>query len=147
MWLVTPITRDDLPRLLAIESLSPSPWTLAQMEGELFYTGGLQLACRRAAAGELAGFILGRTMADEAEILKLATNPADRCQGVAGRLLQAFLARLRSQGITVCHLELRAANLPARRLYEKNAFLVTGRRNNYYSNPVDDALGMSRSLV
>jgi [ribosomal protein S18]-alanine N-acetyltransferase len=37
-------------------------------------------------------------------------------------------------------LEVRAGNDAARRLYERLGFYVAGRRRNYYSAPVEDAL-------
>ena len=145
-WIVSPITVDDLPVIFAIENQSPSPWTLSQLEGELFGPHGLHLACRRLANNRITGFILGRTVSDEAEILKIATNSADRRQGAACCLISEFLKQIKEKGIRKCHLELRSANTPARLLYEKFDFLVTGLRKNYYSEPKDDALRMTLSL-
>ena len=129
-WIVAPLTADDLPAIFAIEKQSPSPWTLDQLEGELFGTHTPQLACRRRDNNRLTGFIMGRTVSDEAEILQIATNPADRRQGAAYCLISEFLKQIQEKGIRKCHLELRSNNTPARLLYEKFAFLMTGLRNN-----------------
>ena len=145
-WIVAPLTADDLPAIFAIEKQSPSPWTLDQLEGELFGSHRLALTCRRRDNNRLAGFIMGRAVLDEAEILKIATNAADRRQGAACCLLSEFIKLLREKVIRKCHLELRSANTPARLLYEKFAFLMTGLRNNYYTDPEDDALCMTLSL-
>jgi hypothetical protein len=77
-WIVSPLTADDLPAIFTIEKQSPSLWTLAQLEGELFAPHRLALACRRPDNNRLTSFIMARTVSDEAEILKISTNPADR---------------------------------------------------------------------
>jgi ribosomal-protein-alanine N-acetyltransferase len=145
-WIVSPPTVDDLPVIFAIENQSPSPWTLSQLEGELFAPLGLQLTCRRRDNLRITGFILGRIVNDEAEILKISTNSADYRQGVASRLLGEFIKQIKDKGVRKCYLELRSANTPARCLYEKFAFLMTGSRKNYYSDPQDDAVCMTLAL-
>ncbi|MEN8135447.1 MAG: ribosomal protein S18-alanine N-acetyltransferase [Thermodesulfobacteriota bacterium] len=145
-WLVSPLTADDLPAIFAIEKQTPSPWTPAQLEGEFFGAHGLQLACRHPDNNQLGAFIMARMVDDEAEILKIATNPADRRQGAACCLLGESIKLFRERGAHRCHLELRAANTPARLLYEKFDFIMTGLRKNYYSNPKDDALCMTLAL-
>lgn len=144
--LVSPVTFDDLPAIIAIEEQSPSPWTPAQLEGEFFGPHGCHLACRQGESGRLIGFIMGRLVCDEAEILKIAVSFGDRCSGAGSSLLSEFIERIRPAGIRKCHLELRRANIPALALYEKFDFQVTGLRNNYYSDPKDDAVCMSLSL-
>ncbi len=145
-WIVSPMTADDLGAVHNIEQQTPSPWSIGQLEGDFFSAAGLQLVCRRAENSRICSFMIGRTAADEAEILKIATD-GDWCrQGVAEQLLRTFLALLVERGIKSCHLEMRSANLPARRLYEKFDFLVTDSRKNYYSDPNDDALCMSLNI-
>ena len=145
-WIVSPMTADDLSAVHNIEQQTPSPWSMGQLEGDFFTTTGLQLVCRLVENGRTCGFIIGRTVADEAEILKIATDRDYRRRGVAKQLIRAFLSQLKERGIKSCHLELRAANLPARRLYEKFDFLVTGSRKNYYSEPNDNAVCMSLNI-
>jgi ribosomal-protein-alanine N-acetyltransferase len=141
-WIVSPITADDLGAVHNIEQQTPSPWSMSQLEGDFFTTTGLQLICRLAVKDQICGFIIGRTVADEAEILKIATDHDYRRRGAAEQLIRALLSLLMEKGIKNCHLELRSANLPARRLYEKFDFLVTGSRKNYYTDPDDDAVCM-----
>ena len=143
---VSAMTGRDLPAILAIEHQSPSPWSMDQLEGELFGANGLHLVCSEEATGRVSGYVMSRHVAGEAEIMRLGVHLDGRRRGIAGLLLVSLLQNLSAKGVTRCHLELRAANTPARCLYEKFAFLVTGRRKNYYTTPQDDAVCMSRDV-
>ena len=51
---------------------------------------------------------------------------------------------LEQQGVTTIHLEVRTGNETAIRLYERMGFVGDGIRKAYYSDPVEDALLMTR---
>ncbi len=61
-------------------------------------------------------------MLDEAELLRIATWPGCRRQGLAEKLLAEAFARLEERAIGSLFLEVEEANLPATRLYEKLGF-------------------------
>lgn len=143
---VSAMTGENLPGVLAIEQQSPSPWSMAQLEGELYGANGLHLVCTEEPSGQISGYIIARHVAGEAEILRLGVNLDNRRQSIASLLLRSLLQKLDAKGVTRCHLELRAANIPAKGLYEKFAFLMTGRRKNYYTDPQDDAVCMSMDV-
>lgn len=146
VWSCTAMTAADLPAVHEIDCQSPAPWSFRQLELEMTAPGGRQLLCRPPEAGLPAGFLLARINLDEAEILKLATaREFHRC-GVASRLLESFIASAGHQQVQRIHLELREFNLPARALYDKFAFEMTGRRPNYYTDPNEDALCLTRFL-
>jgi ribosomal-protein-alanine N-acetyltransferase len=83
------------------------------------------------------GLVLVRQVADEAEILTLATAPALRRQGVARQLLAAALDWARVQGARTVFLEVSEANVPARALYAAAGFVGCGRRPRYYTDGSD----------
>ena len=141
------MTEKDLPAVQSIEQQSPSPWSMGQMEGELFATNGLRLVCTEEATGRVSGYLISRHIVGEAEILRLGVNFDDRKQGIASLLLATLMHKLSEKGVSRCHLELRSANNPARSLYEKFDFLVTGRRKNYYTDPQEDAVCMSKDVT
>jgi len=145
-WPLTAMTAADLQAVHEIDCQSPSPWSFRQLKEEMAAPGGQQLLCRSLAPGHPGGFLLARIVLDETEILKLATAREFRRLGVASRLLEAFIATARDRQLRRIHLELRADNSPALALYEKFAFEMTGRRPNYYTAPIDDALCMTRFL-
>jgi len=146
-WQVVTMTAADLAAVELIECQSPTPWSARQLAEELACPGALQLVCRSVTGGQPVGFIMARLLADEAEILKLATAHEFRRRGIASCLLNSFIAGARQRGVAFFHLELRAHNAPAQALYEKFAFEVTGRRRNYYTAPQDDALCMTLSAT
>jgi ribosomal-protein-alanine N-acetyltransferase len=98
--------------------------------------------------GALAGFILCRVMAGEAEVLTIAVHPDHRRRGYAA----ALVARAMSQALLTADamfLEVAADNPGAAALYERAGFVAVGRRPGYYSRREGgsiDAVVMRRTL-
>lgn len=90
------------------------------------------VAHRALLGSRLAGFILSRRAADEAEILSVAVTDARRGRGIARRLLGLHLGRLAGLGVRSVFLEVDENNVPALRLYRRAGFREVGRRPNYY---------------
>lgn len=91
------------------------------------------------------GFLNCGFLLDELTINALAVLPDYRRLGVASALLQALFEWM--QGIcSVCYLEVRESNLPARTLYESFGFEQNGYRARYYEDPPEPAILMIRSL-
>jgi ribosomal-protein-alanine N-acetyltransferase len=80
----------------------------------------------------LAGLILMRVVAGEAEVLTLAVAPAARRRGVARGLLDAALARAIAAGAERAFLEVAEDNEGAIALYRGAGFTGVGRRPGYY---------------
>ncbi len=83
-------------------------------------------------------FILCQKLADEAEILTLATAQHAQRQGHARHVLTESLDQCRKMAITVLHLEVAENNKAAHALYVSCGFYESGRRKNYYEK--QDAL-------
>ncbi len=93
----------------------------------------LSVMTHRAMAGRaMAGFIMSRIAADEAEILSVAVARRYRSGGLGGRLLRHHLGRLAAHGVTAVFLEVEEGNEPAIRLYRRAGFEQVGRREGYY---------------
>lgn len=93
------------------------------------------------------GLLLGRVVAGEAELLTLAVSPQTRRQGIAQRLMRAFLQEAGSRNAESAFLEVAETNVAAISLYMKNGFLQQSRRKGYYRHPdgqTEDALIMVR---
>ena len=90
-----------------------------------------------------AGLILGY---DEADVSNVAVHPNWRGKGIASILMGHMIQKAQEQGLHSLLLEVREGNTSARRLYEKTGFVIDGVRKNYYQNPVEDAVLMSRKL-
>lgn len=78
--------------------------------------------------------------AGEAELLRIAVDPAHRGEGLGRQLLEACLADLAAQGMTRCFLEVRAANRAAIALYQACGWVPCGRRVAYYPDGEDALL-------
>lgn len=101
-----------------------------------------------AEAGETpAGFLVARVTSQEAEILNLAVDPANRRAGIATALFHQARAEFRRLKATRIFAEVRESNMPALQFYEKHGFLSTGRRPGYYQNPAEAAVLLMRELT
>lgn len=99
--------------------------------------------------GDARAFALGRVIADEAELLTLATSPGARRRGLGKACVSAFLHAAHARGATTAFLEVAADNTAALALYRACGFDENGRRPGYYARkgaaPVD-AILMRRAL-
>lgn len=96
------------------------------------------------------GFLIGRVIADEAELLTVAVHPNRRREGIGRALVEQFLKEASTCGATTAFLEVGQRNKAARALYSGLGFSETGRRKDYYRTPEGgavDALTLSLSLV
>lgn len=91
------------------------------------------------------GFILCRTVADEAEILTLAVTPIVRRNGVGRALVEAAAAVAMARGAVSLFLEVAAGNAEALGLYARTGFEPAGLRKGYYADGTD-AVVMRRAL-
>jgi ribosomal-protein-alanine N-acetyltransferase len=98
----------------------------------------------------LAGFIISRLAAGEAEILSVAVASSRRGRGLARKLLDLHLRRLAGLGARAVFLEVDEDNAPARRLYDRARFRDVGRRPAYYARGAQapaNALVLRRDLA
>jgi len=131
-------TRADIPAIQSIEQAAPTAahWTSAQYETRM--ENGCVVVAE--SNSELCGFVCARIAADEWEVENVVTAKSQLRRGVADQLMQALIGRALDVKAASILLEVRAANVAARRLYEKHGFREVGRRPNYYRDPVDDAI-------
>lgn len=115
-------------------------------------SGTLILADRRDSEGATpSGFLLGREVAGEAEILSIGVLPTMRQRGLGGALLSEYIARMREHGVTALFLEVATHNEAAISLYKRQGFIAAGLRKAYYAPEqgqpaATDALIMRRNL-
>lgn len=121
-----------------------SRWGERALRQEASRPGVVFLVARE--GGEVCGFIVGRVVADEVEVLNFAVGGRWRQRGVGHALFSALLGRAAERGARQVVLEVRASNTAARRLYERFGLKVVGRRRDYYSGPIEDALLMWGSV-
>jgi ribosomal protein S18 acetylase RimI-like enzyme len=78
--------------------------------------------------------------AGEAELLRIAVDPAHRGQSLGRILLEACQRELETEGISQLHLEVRASNAAAIRLYGACGWRRCGLRSAYYPDGEDAVL-------
>jgi ribosomal protein S18 acetylase RimI-like enzyme len=78
--------------------------------------------------------------AGEAELLRIAVDPAHRGQGWGRVLLEACQRDLAEEGMASLFLEVRASNAPAIGLYRACGWARCGRRGSYYPDGEDALL-------
>lgn len=83
---------------------------------------------------------------DTADVMTIAVAPRGRGSGLAQELLGWMLEQARGCGAEALLLEVRADNVPARRLYDRGGFQQIGLRRAYYQPEGVDAIVM-RALV
>jgi [ribosomal protein S18]-alanine N-acetyltransferase len=88
----------------------------------------------------IQGFLVARALHKEWEIENMAVSGPARRHGLGTRLLGEFLDKARVGGAEMVFLEVRESNQAARALYEKWAFVQSGRRKAYYHGPEEDAI-------
>ncbi|MGZ9113420.1 MAG: ribosomal protein S18-alanine N-acetyltransferase [Brevundimonas sp.] len=118
---------DVAERLAALHAEAfEAPWDAAVFES-LLDQAGVHLA------EAPHGFILMRTVADEAEILTLAVRPQARRRGLGAELVARGAAEAAARGATRLFLEVAEDNGAARALYARAGFTEAGRRPRYYA--------------
>ena len=83
---------------------------------------------------QIVGYLLGLTLFEDAEILRVAVAKELRGQKLGGAILDAFFALVKAKGAQKVFLEVRVSNVPAIALYESRAFTRGRVREKYYEN-------------
>lgn len=135
--LATPADLDDV---LALDALCfYRPWTRAEYERELADPSRCFIYLARRAGTAIAYCAFWRIF-DEIHLNNVAVHPEWRRQGVGAALLTHVLAEAEAIGAPNATLEVRASNSAALALYDAAGFTLAGRRRDYYTHPVEDAL-------
>jgi ribosomal-protein-alanine N-acetyltransferase len=129
---VRPFERRNLGRIVEIEqdSFGKDAWP-----AELFIeywrrSPELFLVARK--GRRIAGYSIARVNWRGAELESIAVDPRYRGQGIARSLLDATVARLRSQSVGALRLMVSTANAPALRFYREYGFVRTRLVKRYY---------------
>jgi ribosomal-protein-alanine acetyltransferase len=135
-------TAADIPDLMALEkdAAPAAHWSMKQYETAFSGEPPSRVILIVEEEPGVQAFIAGRTLDKEWEIENIVVAASVRRHGFGTRLLEEFLDLARDRGADRVFLEVRESNLAARRLYEKCAFMESGRRKLYYQKPEEDAI-------
>ena len=136
----------DIPAVAALERAEFPDGADEGMLARLWETdGGVILIAEE--GGNLLGYVWARFVLDEGDIGNVAVAPDSRRRGIGAALLKALFAESERRGAAVLQLEVRESNAPAIALYTGAGFVPVGKRKNFYSNPAENAVLMTISLI
>jgi ribosomal-protein-alanine N-acetyltransferase len=146
---IRPATSADIPAMMKLvdHSATAAHWSREQYDRIFGAEPPRRLALVIEEAVGLQGFLVAHELAAEWEIENIAIAGAARRRGLGTRLLGTFLDHARAQHASAVFLEVRESNHAARLLYEKWAFVESGRRAGYYTQPQEDAIVYRLSFV
>lgn len=139
--------RSDLEVVVRISAACfPIPWTRGEFEQELERPYALLRVLRPSAADPVCAFANYWHVADELQVMNIATEPSARRQGHGRALLQDMIQTGQARSVRWVTLEVRRSNLAARALYASFGFVEQGIRQRYYSDNGEDAVVMHLEL-
>lgn len=118
------------------------PWSRQSLEEELDNETSLFLVAKE--ENEVIGYIGMSIVIDEGYIFNVAVRESYRNKGVATALINELVIYGKKNNFSFITLEVRKSNLPAISLYSKFGFLKAGERKDYYSNPKENAILMTK---
>lgn len=138
-----PMDRSTVPDVAAIErECFSQPWSEDMLAEEL-YNDNASFIVAVADDGTVLGYAGLTVVLDEGYINNIAVRSQYRRMGVADALLGTFI-NFAEDHLAFLTLEVRASNDKAISLYTKNGFVQEGRRKDYYKDPKEDAIIMTR---
>ncbi len=96
-------------------------------------------------AFRVAGYVSINTAVDEGYINNIAVAPKFRRQGIAERLLKRLDRVADEKQLSFISLEVRESNAAAIALYNKCGYQNMGVRKNFYENPKENAIIMTKT--
>ena len=134
---------EDLDQVMEIENdlISP-PWTREGFFTFLLKDENMFFVVEE--KGQILGYCSMQTVLDEGDILNVAVTRDRQKEGIEYFLVDSMLMLAAARGIHIVHLEVRESNGSARRLYQRLGFKEDGFRKNYYTEPVENAVLMTK---
>jgi ribosomal-protein-alanine N-acetyltransferase len=143
--LIEPLRDKDLGAVAAMDAdCGDVHWTPEHFRRELENARAAFFVLRE--DDRLLGYGGYWNLAPEAQITNLVIARARRGHGLGRALLKHLISHAAERGCRSMTLELRASNAAAMDLYQAEGFRETGRRNGFYTAPVEDAVMMERPL-
>jgi [ribosomal protein S18]-alanine N-acetyltransferase len=138
---------EDADAVVAISEESPNAanWSKESYLKLAAENGSLLLVIETRA--NIAASLIGRRVADQAEILNLAVKQAHRRKGLGSALMSAALKEFHLRSVKTVYLEVRQSNTSAIAFYERLGFIISGLRKGYYRTPDESAVTMIKDLT
>ena len=134
---------EDLDQVVEIEnSLFSVPWSKEGFFTFLIKDESMFFVVEE--KGKILGYCSMQIVLDEGDILNVAVRRERQKEGIGYFLVDSMLMMAEARGVRTVHLEVREGNDAARRLYQRLGFTEDGLRKNYYTDPLENAVLMTR---
>lgn len=121
------------------------PWSEKSLRDEIHNRDAVFLVS--VGDGRIKGYGGMHTPMGDCYIDNIAVFPEFRGCGTGRELLAALIDEAIKIGGRFISLEVRPSNEPAIKLYESMGFTEAGRRKNFYNNPAEDGLILTKILL
>ena len=137
------MTAAHLDEVAAIENDCFShPWSRRSLESELQNETSRFLVAVE--DGKVIGYIGMSAVIDEGYLFNAVVDSHYRKKGVGSALVRELVTWCQKHDFAFLTLEVRESNAPAIALYSRFGFVRVGERKNYYSDPAENALLMTK---
>lgn len=145
--IILPMLTSDIDAVVRISvACFPVPWSREEFLRELERSYSVLRVLRPSSGEAVCAFANYWHIADELQVMNIATEPATQRRGYGRALLQDMIQTGHNRRVSLIHLEVRRSNLAARALYRSFKFVELGLRQRYYSDNGEDAVVMQLSL-
>ncbi|MEE3333077.1 MAG: ribosomal protein S18-alanine N-acetyltransferase [Ruminococcus sp.] len=139
--MIRELKESEIPLIADIERVCFStPWSEKSIEDSFCLDCNHFFVCE--SEGRIAGYIGLSIAADEGYILNVAVLPEYRRKGIGEALVRYVITGFGDLAFVT--LEVRPSNTAAVALYQKLGFERVGERKNYYRNPDENALLLTK---
>ena len=118
------------------------PWSKKSLEESLKKENSLFLVAYE--DGKVIGYVGMEVIVDEGYIFNVAVSADYRRRGVGYALVRELVTYSMKNSLCFITLEVRESNSSAISLYSKFGFIKAGERKNYYSDPTEAAVLMTK---
>lgn len=137
------MTKEHLDFVYIIETECFShPWSKQSLENEL--NNDTSLFWVATENNDVIGYIGMSVVIDEGYIFNVAVDKAYRKKGVGTALINELVTYGKKNNLCFITLEVRESNTNAQSLYSKFGFIKVGERKNYYSEPKENAILLTK---
>ncbi len=134
----------DIDKIYEIECLSFSnPWSREDFISNLGDSYIFSVICE---SETVIGYAIVSVTPPEGELYNIAVLSEYRGTGAAHLLLGTAFEAARKRNVETVYLEVRESSLRARSYYKKEGFTELGLRKNYYKNPTENAVLMTKNI-
>lgn len=131
---------------LEVALFPEQPWSAGQLWSELARVPETRWYVIARRGDAIVGYAGLFALPPDGDVQTVAVARDSQGRGVGGLLVEALATEAARRGVRGLHLEVRADNDAALRLYERAGFVTDGRRRDYYGRG-EDALLMTRQLA